>query len=127
MMKNSGTLYLETQNRGSSWYKCCNTILGPRRPPGGVLYLLDGTPSRMTEIVRLNGEAIGRLAISPDGREIVFERGSRIDESNKTGFAPLIGPHLQCPCSLWVVNRDGSQLCQLVKDGRAPAWRPRQR
>jgi dipeptidyl aminopeptidase/acylaminoacyl peptidase len=103
------------------------TVFGPIRPSGGVLYRMDAATSRLTEIVRLNGEAIGRLGISPNGREIVFERGSRIDESNKTGFAPLIGPHLQCPCSLWVVNRDGSHLRQLVKDGRAPAWQPRQR
>jgi hypothetical protein len=95
-----------------------------RRPTGGVIYAVDLASGKKTEILRLPGEVIGRLAISPDGTRIVFERASRIDETNMLGHAPLFGPRLLCPCALWIAGRDGSAPKLLARDGRAPAWRP---
>ena len=95
-----------------------------RRPAGGVIYAVDLASGKKTEILRLAGEAIGRLAVSPEGERIVFERGNRIDQANMFGHAPLLGPRLLCPCALWIAGRDGSEPKLLARDGRAPAWRP---
>lgn len=98
-----------------------------RRPAAGVIYAVDIASGKRTEILRLTGEAIGRLAISPDGARIVFERASRLDDTNMLSHAPLFGPRLLCPCALWIAGRDGSAPKLLARDGRAPAWRPLRR
>jgi hypothetical protein len=95
-----------------------------RRTAAGVLYAVDTASGKKTELLRLPGEAIGRLAISPDGGQIVFERAPRLDTTNPRFYAPLFGPRLLCPCALWIMGRDGSAPKLLVQDGRAPAWRP---
>lgn len=87
--------------------------------PSGALYRYSFAEHRLTEIVRLPGEAIGKLAVAPDGSAIVFERGPSL--TNRTDEV-FWGPAVQCPCALWRVNSDGSGLRQLVADGRAPAW-----
>jgi WD40-like Beta Propeller Repeat len=95
-----------------------------QRKAGAVIYAFDLASKKPSEVLRLPGELIGRLTVSPDGRRIVFERGPRFDDTYPTGYAPLFGPHLLCPCGLWIADRDGGNLKLLVQDGRAPAWRP---
>jgi hypothetical protein len=58
-------------------------------------------------------EYAGRLSVSPDAQQLVFERASVW--SFLTG--ELVEPEL------WVMNRDGSDMRLLVENGRAPAWR----
>lgn len=94
----------------------------PAPAEGGALYYYDFADGSLREILRLHDELIGKLTIAPDGSAIVFERGQALVERVERN---LWGPSLQCPCSLWRVNSDGSELRQLVADGRAPAWSTR--
>ena len=55
----------------------------------------------------------GRLSLSPDGAQIVFERSNR--------NVDFITGELH-DADLWIMNRDGSDLRLLVEDARAPAW-----
>lgn len=87
--------------------------------PVGALYRYTFADQRLTAIVRLPGEAIGKLAVAPDGEAIVFERGPFVAGTTDQVYW---GPAVQCPCELWRVQSDGSGLRQLVADGRAPAW-----
>lgn len=52
----------------------------------------------------------GEVSVSPDGKLIVFDRSA-----SQEPYAPA---------DLYVVNRDGSGLRLLAKNGRAPAWSP---
>jgi hypothetical protein len=47
------------------------------------------------------------LSVSPDGQQIVFERAVYLSET---------------PGSLWIMNRDGSNLHKLADDAGRPAW-----
>ena len=47
------------------------------------------------------------LSISPDGQQIVFERAVYLYDA---------------PSSLWIMNRDGSDLHKLLDDAGRPAW-----
>jgi Tol biopolymer transport system component len=47
------------------------------------------------------------LSISPDGQQIVFERAVYLSDT---------------PSSLWIMNRDGSNMHKLADDGGRPAW-----
>jgi Tol biopolymer transport system component len=95
--------------------------LGNPPPAGGAIYRYDFASSRFNEILRVPGEAIGRLAIAPDGQTIVFERAAGLDSASDR---VVFGPRLLCPCSLWTVATSGGTARQLVADGRAPAWSP---
>ncbi len=70
-------------------------------------------------VLKLENEAIGTAAISPDGTQIVFDRARRlIDSAQRVRFGER--PH--CPCSIWRVGSDGQGLERIVEDGRAPDW-----
>jgi len=94
---------------------------GSAPPEGGVIYGYDFVSGQLTEYLRLPGEAIGRIALSPNGQTVVFERSHTLDETVKRVET---GPRLLCPCELWLVERDGSNTRLLVSDGRAPVWSP---
>jgi hypothetical protein len=87
----------------------------------GIIYYYDIATSQTTEILRLPGESIGNLSVSPDGNSIVFERATSLYSGVET---VSFGDRLLCPCSLWLVDRDGSNLHMLREDGRQPAWSP---
>lgn len=53
----------------------------------------------------------GQLSVSPDGKQIAFDRSTAKDTSGTT--------------DVWVMNRDGSGQRLLVGNGYAPAWSPR--
>ncbi|HHS84111.1 MAG TPA: hypothetical protein ENK38_04180 [Gammaproteobacteria bacterium] len=95
--------------------------VGSQTAPRGVLYRYTFADRKLTEIIGLPNEVIGRLAVAPDGTSIVFERGRAL---KNTINRVRRGEEIQCPCELWVVNSDGSGLRQLTSDGRAPAWSP---
>jgi len=63
------------------------------------------TPSLNDE--KSDGGARG-LSISPDGQQIVFERAVYLSDT---------------PSSLWIINRDGSNMHKLADDAGRPAWR----
>jgi Tol biopolymer transport system component len=96
--------------------------LGAAPPAGGALYRYDFERRQATQLLRLPDEGIGRIALSPDGRSVVFERGPGLEE---TVERVATGPRLRCPCDLWLVERDGSNARLLVRDARAPAWSAR--
>jgi hypothetical protein len=71
--------------------------------------LATGSATRLTNFT---GEFARQLTVSPDGERIVFERATALQEWED----PQV--------DLWIMNRDGSGLALLVRDGRAPAWSP---
>lgn len=84
-----------------------------------VLYEFDFASGSRREILSLPNEIIGRIAVSPDNGTIAFERtGSLVDAVDTIRY----GPRPRCPCSIWLVNVDGSNLRKFAEDGRAPAW-----
>ena len=66
-----------------------------------------------TQITQFDGEFAGRLSVSPDGTQVVFERASALEDE--------YGSVLTDP-QLWIMNLDGSGLRLLAQHGRAPAW-----
>lgn len=86
-----------------------------------VIYRYTFTGQQLTALYQIPDQVIGRLDISPDGSQIVFEQGDQLDETTESyGREPL----LLCPCQLWIANSDGTDAHQLVSDGRAPVWSP---
>lgn len=83
------------------------------------IYAYEFLTHKLTPVLRLPNEVIGRISASPDGRAIVFERSARL---NASAERVTFGPRAQCPCDLWLANRDGSGPKLLIKDARAPAW-----
>jgi hypothetical protein len=51
-------------------------------------------------------------SVSPDGQQIVFERGNTMDQT---------GTWISDP-DLWIMNRDGSEQQLFVENARLPAW-----
>jgi hypothetical protein len=82
----------------------------------GALYRFTFADRQLTEIVRLPGEAIGKLAVAPDGSAIVFERGPFL-----TGTTDKVywGPTVQCPCA--VVRKQRRQRPAATRRQRARA------
>jgi hypothetical protein len=72
------------------------------------LYEYSLTGGAVRQVTTFSGEYARRFSISPDGKNIVFERVSSLDG----------------PSDLWVVGRDGSNPHLLVKDAGYPAWNP---
>ena len=70
-------------------------------------------------VLKLQGEAIGTVAISPDGQQIVFDRARRLRDTYQR---VRYGERIQCPCSIWRVNVDGTEMTQIAEDGRFPDW-----
>lgn len=64
-------------------------------------------PPALTKLTHLTDDRTRALSVSPDGQQIAFEREA--DESHPTS-------------SVWIVNRDGSDLHKLVDDADRPAW-----
>jgi TolB protein len=62
---------------------------------------------KATQLTRLEGEFARSFSVSPDGREVVFERAE--------------GPNDRSP-DLWVMRLDGGDMRLLVKNGSAPSW-----
>ncbi len=92
---------------------------GPQPRNVSVLYEFDALSRSRREILSLPNEIIGRIAVSPDNKTIAFERASRlIDTVDNVRY----GTRAQCPCSIWLVDADGSNLRKFAADGRAPAW-----
>lgn len=76
---------------------------------------------QMTMLYEAPDRAIGRLDVSPDGSQIVFEQSDQFDETTENYW---LEPLLLCPCQIWLVNSDGTDAHLLVSDGRAPVWSP---
>jgi hypothetical protein len=66
-----------------------------------------------TQVTAFTDEYAAGLAISPDGKHVVFERAS--DDPN-----PVLNPDLKP--DLWMMDVNGSNLKLFVKNGRDPAW-----
>ncbi|MDH3604564.1 MAG: hypothetical protein OEU26_33570, partial [Candidatus Tectomicrobia bacterium] len=98
-----------------------NSVIGPGPPESGALYRYDFATGQSREIMRFPDEAIGKLSIAPDGEAIVFERGPYFHGDPDTF---RWGPRVLCPCQLWTLDMNSSNLQMLVEDGRAPAWSP---
>lgn len=61
----------------------------------------------ITQITQLDDEFIRSFNVSPDGEWIVFARAATIDGEDS---------------DLWIMQRDGSNMRLLVKNGRIPNW-----
>lgn len=68
-----------------------------------------------TRLTNYDAHFAGLLSVSPDGKQVVFERAVKESE-----WSINLVDH-----ELWMVDIDGSDLHQLVAEGRAPAWSPR--
>lgn len=69
-----------------------------------------GTSKRVTNVP---GGFIRRMAISPDGKKIVYEYQQYGDWYQE--YQEI---------DLWIMNRDGSEATLFVENGRTPAWSP---
>jgi hypothetical protein len=78
------------------------------------IYEYNFASRQSTRLTRLNGEFARRISISPDGQQVVFERATAL----------WYGGWEEPIVDLWIMNRDGSNLRLLVKNGYAPAWSP---
>jgi TolB protein len=85
------------------------------------IYRYTFADQQLTELYSITNQAIGRLDVSPDGSQIVFEQSPQLDETTDNFW---LEPILLCPCQVWIVNSDGTNAHLLVSDGRAPAWSP---
>lgn len=104
---------------GSGFYMS-RTEEGIDQPPHvGVLYRYTFADQTLNKVLHLPGEVIGKLAVAPDGKAIAFERAQRLSELVEQVY---FGATAQCPCEIWRVNNDGSDVRRIVADGRAPAW-----
>jgi Tol biopolymer transport system component len=65
-----------------------------------------------TTLIAEFADHVGAPSVSPDGQQIVFERGPSSD---------LVTGIITDP-DLWIINRDGSGLHLLVENGRLPVW-----
>jgi hypothetical protein len=64
--------------------------------------------TQLTSLPDESGDGGARgLSISPDGQQIVFERAIYLDDATS---------------SLWIMNRDGSNMHKLADDAGRPAW-----
>ncbi|MFN8443730.1 MAG: hypothetical protein U0175_23330 [Caldilineaceae bacterium] len=86
-----------------------------------VIYRYTFADQLMTPLYEIANQAIGRLDISPDGSQIIYEQSGLFDETTGNYW---LEPLLSCPCQLWIMNSDGSDAHLFVEDGRAPAWSP---
>lgn len=71
------------------------------------LFAYDFASGAITQISQLSDELVRSFSISPDGQSIVFERAASLASADS---------------DLWIMNRDGSGLRLLVKNGRLPSW-----
>jgi hypothetical protein len=76
---------------------------------------------QLTELYRIANQAIGRLDISPDGSQLVFEQSNQLDDTTENYW---LQPLLLCPCQLWIINSDGTNAHLFIDDGRGPVWSP---
>jgi hypothetical protein len=68
--------------------------------------------SRQTKrLTSFTNAFVGQMSLSPDGKQIVFDRSTARDNTGTT--------------DVWLMNRDGSGQRLLVRNAYAPAWSPR--
>lgn len=70
------------------------------------IYAYDFVAQEVQQLTYFTGELAGQMSVSPDGRQVVFERA---DEA--TG-----------PVDLWIMNIDGSGLRLLAENAYRPSW-----
>ena len=72
------------------------------------IFEYDLATHRITQRTDIDDKSVNRMAVSPDGQHIVFERTTD----------PVFDP----TSSLWIINRDGTGLHKLLDDAGRPAW-----
>lgn len=75
------------------------------------LFLYSFASGRATRLTDFAGEYAGQLSVSPDGRQVVFERAATADDG--------------APTDLWLVGTDGGGLRLLARNAARPAWSQR--
>lgn len=83
-------------------------------PVNSNIYVYRFASGQSTQVTAYDDLFVGQLSVSPDGEQIVFERG----EQWSADALRVIDPQL------WIVNVDGSGERLLAASGRAPAWSP---
>ncbi len=78
------------------------------------VYRYDFATQAATRLTNFTDEYAAQLTVSPDGRQIVFERG----------MSWLGLPTDLDRSDLWIMNHDGRELKRLVENARSPAWSP---
>ncbi len=96
----SGFVYSRIET--NDWYE----------PISANLFLYTFATQSTTRLTSYENLYAGNLSVSPDGEQIVFERGTTMDEYHSVITDP----------DIWVMNRDGSGQTLLIENGRAPDW-----
>jgi hypothetical protein len=102
---------------GSGFLFTLKFVQFPPDPPGTYsdVFKYDFASKAITRLtsLRYDSDAGGArgLSISPDGRQIVFDRVVSLDD-----------PTSDSASSVWIINRDGTGLHKLADNAGRPAW-----
>jgi hypothetical protein len=66
---------------------------------------------QIKRLTNFDNQYAGQLSVSPDGKQLVFDRSTAKDGTGTT--------------DVWIMNRDGSGQRLLANNGYAPVWSPR--
>jgi hypothetical protein len=72
------------------------------------IFWYDLKTKQTKQITKLQGEFARKFSVSPNGRWIVYERASTIEDDS--------------PVDLWVIGTNGTGDRLLVKNGQSPSW-----
>lgn len=94
-------------------YSVRETTFDPTYTVSSNLFLYTFATQKATRVTNFQGEFTGQLSVSPDGQQIVFERGAIVNLNQEV-----------VDSDLWIINRNGSGLRLLKAGAFAPAWSP---
>jgi hypothetical protein len=79
----------------------------------GNIFEFNFNSHQSTQLTQFTSGFTHEISVSPDGKKVVFEYQATGDW--KDDFISI---------DLYTMNRDGSNVSYLVKDGHSPAWSP---
>jgi TolB protein len=96
-------------------------VMSVKKHAGSSLHRFDFAGKKVTLVKEFPGKAVRSLAVSPDGRAVVLEFGTPMEDR----ALGQVDPRRSVTPELWIMPLDGAAPPRLlVKDAQSPAWRP---